>query len=69
MPCRPHIKKKPTNRQELIKSLKRKFAINDDIGLMNKLQDEGLVSDEAVTIEDVYIVYLTKAYESKEEQS
>lgn len=55
------------SREELIKRLKEQcWLVPEDTGieLMNVLQDRGLVSDEAVTIDDVAIVDLVTAYET-----
>jgi len=40
------------NREELVEELKRKFRVGSEAKLMDRLQDYGLVSDEAVTLED-----------------
>lgn len=50
-------------REELIKQLMIEFNKETHIELMNVLQDEGLVSDEAVTIDDVPTSDLQKAHE------
>lgn len=50
-------------RETLIGLLKIHYRVGDSIMLMNKLQDEGLVSDEAVTIDDVAGIDLVNAYE------
>lgn len=54
------------NREELIKRIKKHYWFIEDetnIELMNVLQDDGLVSDCAVTIDDVPDIDLVNAYE------
>lgn len=53
------------NREELIKRIKKHYWFIEDetnVELMNVLQDDGLVSDEAVTIDDVPDIDLVNAY-------
>ena len=51
------------SREELTERLKVKFLVNSPNALMDKLQDLGLVSDEAVTIEDCADRDLITAYQ------
>ena len=46
-----------------MEELRRKFGVNNDVELMNELQDIGLVSDEAVTIEECADRDLVRAYQ------
>jgi hypothetical protein len=51
------------DREELITRLQFKFFVCNPNALMDKLQDTGLVSDEAVTIDDCSDRDLIRAYQ------
>ena len=50
-------------REQLINRLLRKYRASGVTALLDTLQNEGIVSDEAVTIEDVAIRDLVRAYQ------
>ncbi len=50
-------------REQLINKLLRKYRASGVHGLMDIFQNEGIVSDEAVTIEDVAIRDLVRAFQ------
>lgn len=51
------------SREDLVERLKVKFFAGSDNKLMDKLQDLGLVSDEAVTVDDCADRDLIQAYQ------
>ena len=52
------------SREELVLRLQVKFFVTSNDKLMDRLQDLGLVSDEAITIEDCADRDLIQAYQS-----
>ncbi len=54
----------PMTRDRLIEELRIKYHCGAEIVLMNHLQDVGLVSDEAVNLQDVPDRDLIKAFQA-----
>ncbi len=50
-------------REQLVNQLLRKYRASGVNKLMDMLQDQGIVSDEAVAIEDVAIRDLVRAFQ------